>query len=338
LDPVLNNLECTQNMHSMDGFENVLHVAHHEWHGIRSATAAMPGHKLLISADIPLKFDAITPSLDMIEALGIKKVIFQGYSLNADAVLLAIKARFLDDVECFGVTHVTATQFENLFEIDMIRMLQMRHSRGTMTRLGSVKPDFGAAVTPFYPHTIINFAPNIDPGLHVEKDEDHSIHVPLDVSWRKNMYTNIVAGMLCDQVDRIKTSNYPVGLADIVDAGKLQLTGYLRGQRLLDEMGRSKAVVMSTLAECQPMTQLEAFAMGTPALTLALGMSEFEGDELMELCATRVTDNPVSLARDIGRLMDVVISDQDAMQGMIADHLSRRTRMARERLADFVGL
>ncbi|MEQ9259284.1 MAG: hypothetical protein RIG84_09300, partial [Roseovarius sp.] len=282
--------------------------------------------------------EMVMPVLEAIEAMGIRKIVFQGFSRNADLLLLAIKARFLEEVECFAVTHVTTTQFEHFFEIEQIRALQMRLSRGVLKGLGSVKADFGAAFEEFYPHTLINYAPNIDPGLHLEKDSPVSIHVPLDVSWRKNMYTNVTAGMLCESVERIKTSNYPTGLSDIRVLDKLMLTGYLRGQRLLDEMSRSTAVISATLAECQPMTQLEAFAMNTPALTLDLGLVEFEGDPLMELCSTRVTDNPYRLSKDIGRLVDAALSDPAAMSGMIRDHLDTRTRLATERLKDFVGI
>lgn len=338
MHPVFNNVEVTQNMHKLDGFETVLHVAHHEWHGIRSATSAMPGQKLLISADVPLKHDAIPPVLEAMDAMGIRKVVFQGFSSNADQLLLAIKARFLDEVACFAVTHVTTTQFEHLFEINQIRALQMRLARGALKALGSVKADFGAAFEEFHPATLINYAPNIDTGLHLEKETPVSIHVPLDVSWRKNMYTNVVAGMLCDSVARIKTSNYPTGLSDIRALDKLMLTGYLRGQRLLDEMSRSTAVIAATLAECQPMTQLEAFAMNTPAMTLDLGLVEFEDDPLMKLCSTTAIDNPYRLSKDIGRLVDAATSDPAAMSDMIRDHLEKRTRLATERLADFVGL
>ncbi|MEQ9447879.1 MAG: hypothetical protein RLN70_03120, partial [Rhodospirillaceae bacterium] len=61
MQPVFNNLEVTQNMHRIDGFDTLLHVAHHEWHGIRSATAAMPGQKLLISADVHLSHEMVMP-------------------------------------------------------------------------------------------------------------------------------------------------------------------------------------------------------------------------------------------------------------------------------------
>lgn len=338
MDPLIDTPEVTQRMHVNPAFDRVLHIAHHEWHGIRSATAAYPGRKLLISADEPLTPERLLPVLDAIAGMNVTKVIFQGYSSNADQLLLAIKARFLDEIDCFVLTHVTTVQFEHLFEIEQIRTLQTRFRMGSLTGLGSVKPDFGASFEDFYPDTIINFAPNIDSALHVPKDEERTLHVPLDVCWRKNMYTNIVAAQKCPSVDRVKTSNFPTGLADILPLDKLQLTGYLRGQNLLDEMGRSTALVGATLAECQPMTQLEAFAMGTPALTGPLAMREFEADPLMTLCTTTNLDNPHLLSKDIGRLMDAAHSDPKAMKDMIADHLTTRTRLATERLAEFVGL
>lgn len=333
-----NELNTTRYMHKCPGFETVLQVAHREWHGIRNATGAYPGNKLLISCDDPLSGDEIDNILTWIERHEIRKVVFQGYSRNADTLLLRINAHFLGEVECFVVTHVTTTQFEHYFEIEQQSLLLQRKRMGSIKRLGSVKPDFGQAFDSYWTGTIVNFAPNIDPALHVEKSAEVSLYAPLDVSWRKNMYTNIIAGILCDNVQWVKTSNFPNGLPDIHNVQKVVMTGYLRGMDLFEEMGRSAAILVATLAECQPMTQLEALAMGTPAITGPLGITEFEGDPLTELTTTYALDNPFLLSKDIGRLVDVAVSDSKAMSEMISGHLEMRHSLAAQRFAEFLDL
>lgn len=336
MPPIFNSAETLKNTHHFPGFEQVVHVAHHEWHGIRNCTAALPGNKLLIPADEELSQEEINEILLQLDRMDIRKVVFQGYSSNADKLLLRIAAGFAGDIDCFAVTHVTTTQFEHHFEIDQQRLLLNRLQYGLLKRLGSVKPDFGAAIEGYWDKTLINFAPNIESSLQVEKSPEVTTYAPLDISWRKNMYTNIIAASICDNIQYVKTSNYPEGLAGIFDMSKVVLTGYLRGMALLEEMGRSHAVLVATLAECQPMTQLEAMAMGTPSLTGPLGLSEFDRDPLMDLCTTTNLDNPYLLSRDIHRLVDASTSDPVAMKQMVATHLKDRHEKAAARLLEFL--
>lgn len=338
IKPIINPVESVRNTNEFPGFDQVIHVAHHEWHGIRNCTAALPGHKLLITADHELTHDDITEVLRQLKKLNIKKVVFQGYSSNADKLLLRIVARFARAIDCYAVTHVTTTQFEHLFEIEQQRRLLTRLHYGAIKRLGSVKPDFGAALEGYWGGTLINMAPNLDNALRVKKSPEISVYAPLDMGWRKNMYTNLIAACTCDNIQWVKTSNYPEGLADIFNLSKLVMTGYLRGQALLEEMGRSHAVLVATLAECQPMTQLEAFAMGTPALTGPLHLSEFDKDPLMDLCTTTNLDNPYLLSKDIHRLVDAASSDPVAMEEMVAGHLKARHEKAAQRFLEFLEI
>ena len=152
------------------------------------------------------------------------------------------------------------------------------------------------------------------------------------------MYTNVLAALACDRVGELRCANFPNGLESIVDLGRLRLVGYLRGMRLLAMMAASEAVLMATLAECQPMTQLEAHAVGRPALTGPLGLEEFAGDELTRLTEVGRLDNPPLIAAALARLLDAAAADPAAITAMIDDHLVRRHALAAERYADFLEL
>lgn len=134
------------------------------------------------------------------------------------------------------------------------------------------------------------------------------------------------------------TTNYPNGLESIADLRRLRLVGYLRGAKLLSRMAECWAVAMATLAECQPMTQLEAFAVGTPAVTGPLELAEFAGDELVALCEVDRLDSPPHIAAALGRLMDFRSADPSGCREMIRDHLCRRHALATERYAEFLDL
>lgn len=335
--PVFDSLAMLRNSHQAAGFEKVLHVAHHEWHGIRQATAYSPGHKLLISAHENLAEDDKRAIAESIARMGIERVCFQGYSENADALLLYLKAVLGPAVKFFMISHVTTAQFDHKFEMVVISRLLNRLKFGVLDGIASVKPGFGKAFDGLWPGTIINYAPKMamPQGQRATRTE---VYAPLDLGWRKNLFTNILAGSLASNVDVVKTANFPNGLENIHNLHKLRLVGYLRGRDLLDEMARSSLTLIATLAECQPMTQLESFAVGTPALTGPLDVEEFVGDSLMQLCTTHHLDNPALLAKDIEKIIGIVRADPAGMEQMIAVHLERRHAIATQNYADFLEL
>lgn len=335
--PVFNSLPMTRFSHMAAGFEKVLHVAHHEWHGIRQASAYSPGQKLLISAHEAITQEDKETITQNIVRMGIERVCFQGYSEQMDSLLLHLHSVLGPSVKFFMISHVTTAQFDNHFEMKVIARLLSRLKFGLLNGIASVKPGFAEAIDGIWGKTIINYAPRMPmvKGLRSPRVE---VYAPLDVGWRKNLFTNIIASSLARNVDVVKTANFPNGLEDVHDLSKLRLVGYLRGRDLFDEMARSSLTLIATLAECQPMTQLESFAVGTPALTGPLEVQEFADDPLMQLCTTTRLDNPALLARDIERIVDTLKSDPDGMLEMIDAHLVRRHAVATQNYAEFLEL
>ncbi len=342
--PTFNDRRMTQYMHEDGAFERVLHIAHSEWHGIRQCVAYAPGQKLLIPAERPLGANpdeseaTFKGIIREIERLGISHVIFQGYSENADQLLLRLKAAFGQDLRCFAVNHVTVAQFEHNFEMWMLTRLLMRRRFGLLSGIASVKQNFGLVLEGFWPGVIINFAPNLPPDSFPKERAGRDVYIPLDIGWRKNMYTNYISALRIKGVDQVRVANYPFGLESLVRLDRLVVVGYLRGQDLFAQMAECSMLLTATLAECQPMTQLEAMAVGTPVLTGPLRLQDFAGDPLMELCTSRDLDDPILLAADAQRLFDATLRDPAGMQQMIHSHLQRRHALARSRYAEFLEL
>ena len=335
--PVFDSPLMLRTSHQAEGFDKVLHVAHHEWHGIRQATAYSPGHKLLIPAHEAIDEGEKRVIAETIARMGIERICFQGYSENADGLLLYLRAVLGPSVKFFMVSHVTTAQFDHHFEMVVISRLLNRLKFGALDGIASVKPGFGRAIDGFWQGTIINYAPNM-PMPQGRRSERAEVYAPLDIGWRKNLFTNIMAASLANNVDVVKTANFPNGLENIHDLHKLRLVGYLRGRDLFDEMARSSLTLIATLAECQPMTQLESFAVGTPALTGPLEVDEFADDPLIELCTTFHLDNPALLAKDIERIVARLREDPAGMEQMIAEHLARRHAIATRNYAEFLEL
>lgn len=339
----LDDRQMTRFMHPVSGFDTVLHIAHKEWHGIRQSVAYAPGHKLLIPAESALESDQdefkVRKSIgDTIERLGITHVTFQGYSDNADMVLIYLRARFGPGLGCFAVNHVTTSQFDNYFEMVMLDRMFTRVRHGMLDGIASVKPDFGKVFPEIWDGLILNYAPHLPQFDLPPASGSTDLYAPLAADWRKNMFTNVLAAELASNVDRIKVTNIPYGLENLVSLKKLKYVGFLKDFDLFAEMADSTAVLLATLAECQPMTQLEAMAVGTPALTGPLRLVEFAQDPLTDLTTSTNLDSPALLAADIERLVGACTSDPDAMAGMIRDHLDRRHTLASDRYRDFLGL
>lgn len=343
----LDDRQMTRFMHPVPGFDTVLHIVHKEWHGIRQSVAYCPGHKMLIPAESALEPQGDARSNDHlvrksigdeIERLGITHVAFQGYSDNADQVLIYLRARFGPGLRCVVINHVTTSQFDNHFEMVMLDRMFTRVRLGVLDGIASVKPDFGKVFPDIWGGLILNYAPHLPQFDMPAASGTVDLYAPLAADWRKNMFTNVLAAELAGNVDRIKVTNIPYGLENLVPMTKLRYVGFLRDYDLFTEMADSTAVLLVTLAECQPMTQLEAMAVGTPALTGPLRLAEFADDPLTGLTTTANLDSPALLAGDIEQLVDACTSDPDAMAGMIRDHLDRRHALASDRYREFLRL
>jgi hypothetical protein len=324
--------------HEADGFEKVLHVFDANWHGIRSASGCCPGHKLAISNEQPLDGEAYRHAIGLIHHYGIKRVVFQGYSWVANELAITLRREFGEDLQLYAITHVTSAQFENHFEMDMQFAITDGLRKGVLRRAASVKPQFYSVVPDTWEHLIVNFAPNISKNRRSAVVDTRAIFIPVENSWRKNLYTNILAALPVAEIDVIYSVNWPTGLDKMADLGKVKVAPFRSGRDLFAFMGSLGALMNVTLAECQPMTQLEGLAVGTPSLTGALRIEEFKDDPLMPLVEVESLDNPHHIGNALSRLLKMRRDDPSELAQMIDGHLENRHKLAVERYADFLEL
>lgn len=322
--------------HFAPGFETVLHIFDAHWHGIRSATGCCPGHKLAISHETGLDGEAYRHIYGIISKYGITHIVYQGFSWVGHELALNLKKEFGEAINIFVVTHVTSAQFENHFEMQMQSALIDGKKRGLFAGLGSVKPHFDSVVPDYFSEVIVNYAPNVAPNSRPFAVDTSAIFVPIENSWRKNLYSNLIAAAPLDEVENIYAVNWPTGLDQMFDLSKLRLTSYKKGMDLFSFMGAVGALLNVTLAECQPMTQLEALAMGTPCLTGPLRMDDFANDPLCALTESEILDNPYYIRKALKELLNMRQNHTEELAGMIDDHLTRRHAIATQRYADFL--
>ncbi|WP_020401477.1 glycosyltransferase [Kordiimonas gwangyangensis] len=311
-----------------------LHIYHGNWYGIASASAALPGHKLRINAE-KLTADDAQAIAAQIGRHGIKRVCFQGYSQAADTLLTGLRQHLGDEIGFFAVSHVTSTQFQAPFEVRMQAALLKRLRAGDLRGIASVKPHFHHVVPATWQPTIINFCPNIECTADAEAGR---VFIPVENHWRKGLYTNLIAALRTAEVRAVCTVNQASHLDEIEDLSRVEVCGFLDRDAMAREMARASAVMNVSLAECQPMTQLEAFALGRPCLTGPLGLDEFARDPITEFCTVGLVDTPNEIIARLGDILRLSARDPEALAGMIAEHVTKRNALAATRYTEFLEL
>lgn len=333
-----NAIRDCQFAQTFDGFEQVLHIFNADWHGVRAASAYAPGHKLAISEKDGLDGEAIRHIFGIISKYRINRVVFQAFSHVASNLCGAIHRQFGREVEIHVITHVTSTQFENHFEMEMQALLLQLMDKGVIKRIGSVKPRFSDVIPAVWPATVLNFSPNIGDLTAQLNTVPGTAFVPIENSWRKNLYTNMIAVHNCEAIDSVFSVNFPTGLEKIRTMDKLSLTSFKRGPDLMGFMASMEVLMNVTLAECQPMTQLESFAVGTPCLTAPLRLVEFKDDPLLALVEVEALDSPHYLTKTLDRVISVGRQEDGELQEMMSEHLNRRNLLAALSYAEFLSL
>ncbi|WP_417459293.1 glycosyltransferase, partial [Kordiimonas sp.] len=312
---------------------SLLNIYHNNWFGIRSATAAMPGQKLLINPDI-LTPDHFEDIARIITESGVSVICFQGFSEPMAGLATYLKEQLGNAVRLFAVSHVTSTQFQAPFEVRMQAALVDALKQGVLERIGSVKPHFHEVVPHTWGKTLINFCPTVP---RAENKPDFArVFIPVENHWRKGLYTNLIAALRTPGLDTIRTVHEPKHLELLEDLGRVSASGFLASDEMMNEIAAAAVVMNVSLAECQPMTQLEAFAIGRPCLTGPLGLEEFSGDELIRLCTVERLDTPHEIIKSLEALLHLWRSDADAMTDMIHAHVERRNTLAFNRLNEFL--
>ena len=323
--------------HEDPAFDGVLHIFDSHWHGIRSATGCLPGRKLGISHKKHLDGGELRHIEGLIYKWGIHTICYQGYSNTADELVAIIHENLGSEVRQFCVTHVTSTQFENHFEMHMLGKMAARLRENKLQRLGSVKPGFSSVCPVFWGGTIVNLPPVLKRSVETLRSLD-TVLIPLENSWRKNLYTNVLAADAVPEVARILLVNQPSFLDEVSQSMKLRIIGFQTPSVLMGYMASSALVTNVTLAECQPMSQLEALAVGTPCLTGPLGLPGFSDHPLGQLTEVAVLDNPAQIAPKIATIMRLWRSDPKALADMIADFKEKRIAAGIASYRDFLEI
>ncbi len=333
---LFNTASDIERAHQHQDLNNVMHIFDVFWHGIRSATACLPGHKIAISHKQAVSGDGIHHLYAYLHKHQVQHICYQGFSENALKLAELLQQEFGSKIQQYVITHVSSAQFENQFEMLMLNKMLAGLKSGLFKRLGSVKPRFSSTIPEFFPQTLINLAPKIIPNISLR--ELNRVLIPVENNWRKNLYTNVLAAVYSDAVQTINVVNWPNGIEDLVPSDKLEWIAFMRPSQMLSQAASSAAIMHASLIECQPMTQLEALAVGTPCINAKLGIhAEIEQHPLTKLCEVEFADDVGALSQTLTTVCQQWHTDPVGLQAMIKDHLTLRQSLSMQSYLDFIS-
>ncbi|AKJ30630.1 class I SAM-dependent methyltransferase [Caldimonas brevitalea] len=330
-----NALRDTRYSHHDDRFGRVCHLFHGEWVGIRAAAGSLPGNKLAISAERKLRRAEIEEIRATLDRARINRLIVHGMSEPMRLLLAALLAAGMS--EQYLVWHGTPAQWvyteERSFAFTALRLAR----EGKLKKYHAIRRGYGGLAGPLnFAPQLLNPPPRLGQAFGARSGRESGVRV-LAPSWNlfhKNLSANVVGAGLTDQVSEIWVTAKDVYLPRWLKPS-LKFVGQRQGDAMLALMAAADVVMNVSVVDCHPMVDLEALALGTPALRGPLFLDALEDHAYSRLTTVH---NPLSLDDISNRLSAVIQMNGSELAGIMDDYKSRLTALSLDRYADFADL
>jgi hypothetical protein len=312
-------------------FDDVVHVFHHGWHGIRAAAGYLPGQKLVIPADREMTTEEIRSAITVLSTM--RAAVFHGFSRHAENLVKLARRRGLE-TRLFVVWHGSSSQFHSLAEYSTFSRLLSLKRHGDVTGIGCVKPGLPMLSPHLHQQVLINVPPRTD--IRATGKPDGTVLVPVRNNFWKNFHTNVYAAANHPRVRAVfVTSEFIKQRAMPTRAAVKELPEPPRAE-LLRHMAQSNLVLNVTLTDCQPMTALEALAVGVPCLTGVLELPELSRHEYQRLVTVPGADLLGQISDGITRVFDAMNADLAGFRTMLADYQRGLLKSAHQGWGEFL--
>jgi hypothetical protein len=317
------------------GFDGVAHVFHQEWHGIRAAVDYSPGHKIGISCERSLTPVELERVFDAFARWRVEAVVFHGFSVPAEELMLLLRERVGPRVGFHAVWHGSTAQFHHEFEQDVLERLCELRSQGMLRRLVSVKPGLHLLSPAIDPLLILNLPPRLDPraGHH---GMSGAALIPVPNDWRKNFYTNLYAAAGIRELRTIYVTAGFSQRAPFPRTSQVVLIPSPTRHELFRLAARCDVVCNASLSECQPMTALEALALGIPCVTGRLGLGDLDEDPYQRLAQVSQHDSLEAVRAAIETMLAMKRSRTEELQELMSAYRERLRAKALASLREFL--
>jgi hypothetical protein len=176
-------------------------------------------------------------------------------------------------------------------------------ANGSLDRVGFVKAGLAESFTAlgFSASYVPNRAPNLPAVEPLDLGAGPNVGIFAEPFWRKNVVTQLGAVGLLEGATAHVMRRPDVGYLDhlrLVDHGEVPWDEFISLQASMD------VNLYVTLSECHPLSPIESYQTGVPAL-MSRTSDVFRSDaRLWNLTTVEIADDPLEIARATSRLLD----------------------------------
>lgn len=288
---------------SFDSWDNlepndpaVVVVCHPDWRGVR--TAAYSFREPTVECDdLDRWSDEIVAGM---RTKNVATVVVHGFPPGAEAFIRAAHAA---GISTRVVLHSSMTQHgAEIGEAAVANQVLSLTRSGALDHVGFVKAGLAESFTALgYPAAYVpNRAPDLPAYERFDVGPGFNVGVFAEPFWRKNVVTQLGAVALLGEATAHVMQRPDVEYLDhlhLVDHGEIPWDRFVSLQASMD------LNLYVTLSECHPLSPIESYQTGVPAL-LSRTSDVFRSDPtLWNLTTVEVPDDPSEIAKAIGQLM-----------------------------------
>jgi SAM-dependent methyltransferase len=323
--------------HKSSAFDNVCHIFHKDWQGIRSAAGSLPGYKLAIASDRKPLVHEVLEIAGLLENHNIEKIVLHGMSDGMSVLVDALRAD-RPDFRFYLVWHGTTAQWVWPDERRYAQMSIKMARDGVVRRFSAIRRGLGPVVgSSNYTPQLLNLPPRIGESALRKVFRDRGNWSVLAPSWndlRKNLVTNVLAAECSEVVSKVYVIARDFELPGWL-AKKIQRLRHSNHFAMIDAMSTMDCVTNVTTIDCHPMVDLEAMAVGTPTIRGPLHLDALEDHPYVELT---VVNNPLSVDDVVQKLDAISRVPSSELYGLLAEYRERLKSIALDRYVDFLEI
>lgn len=334
-------LSCVENAYNtISNYSNDYIIFHNpEWFGVTNATIELfnnrvPCGELLRKKDIKKIGDKIIDS-------SISQVIFSAMCIGWGDLAKYLKSKN-SNIKVKVFWHGNHSQVSEPYgwarNLEIIEM----HRQGIIDVFGTCKKsliDFynSQGMRTAFITNKVDVAESIKKSIKKEKNDKIRVglYAAKSDDWRKNMFTQIAAVSLMDNVvlDMVPLNDYALKFASILGLEVDGIKKSIPREELIKRMANNDLNLYITFSECSPMLPLESFEVGVPCLT-GNNHHYFINDSLEEYL---VVNNEES-AIEIKDKMEKCLENKDKVLKMFSKWSEDNKRKSKEDVKRFLEM
>lgn len=253
-----------------DDTTNIISVCHPNWQGVRSVTEAQNPNVLYIPEIT--KQAHLEKAIKIVEARMPEHLIVNGFFKGWDNFLTVIK-NMHKNLNIYYVQHGSFYQMKEINYLPGVMSCIMNlQKKKIIDRIGFAKQGMSDVFNKLGidAHLVMNRLPSIKKRNYKSWRNNKNIFIPATNHPRKNMYTQVMAALMVEDVDEI----HIVGKLDQDFMKNIKLNGkkvfqyvYLDRDTVHQYINQSAIVLYVTISECAPVVPLECLVAGTICLS-----------------------------------------------------------------------